>query len=62
MKFEVPLEVGFILEFEVELAEFIIVELLELELVTKEFLIELFKGEERDISPVEEGSLSLLNN
>ena len=52
----------FKVEFELELIEFVIVKLLELELVTKKFLIELFKDEERDISLVEGDSLSLLNN
>ena len=44
--------VGFDIEFK----------LLELEIVLEEFLIELFKGEERDISPIEEDSLNLFNN
>ena len=53
--------------FELKLTEFGIVKLLELESVTKEFLIEeflieLLKGEERDISLIEEDSLNLLNN
>ena len=61
------------LKFKVELTKFVIVKLLELELVIRgfpivelliieEFLIELSKDEERDISPVEEDSLNLLNN
>ena len=69
LKFEVSLEVEFVLEFEVEFdIEFVIVELLELESMSGGFLIEellvieLLKDEERDISPIEEGSLSLLNN
>ena len=67
-------EVRFMLKFKVRFnTEFELVELLEIELITGGFLIEelleiggflirLFKGEERDISLVEEGSLSLLNN
>ena len=49
-------------KFEVEFdIKFIIVELLELELILEEFLIELSKDKERDISPIEEDFLSLLN-
>ena len=72
--FKVSLEVEFILKFKVEFnIEFELVELLELELITREFLIwelliiegdliGLFKGEEQDISPIKKDSLSLLNN
>ena len=57
------------LKFKVEFdIEFKLIKILELELMLEEFLIEellvieLFKDEERNISPVEEGFLSLLNN
>ena len=57
------------LKFKLELTEFVIVELLELELVLEGFLIgellviEEFRiKKERDISPVEEGFLNLLND
>ena len=54
LKFEVSLEVEFVLKFEVEFdIKFVIEELL---------VIELFKDEERGVSPVEEDSLSFLNN
>ena len=57
--FKVSLEVGFVLKFKVEFES---IKLTKLELITRRFLIGLFKGEERDISPVEEDSLSFLNN